>query len=82
MTGRGRGKQADHRLGIGAAEQKDEPLSLRGESLGEAEARGANGLAGQPRMAAIVPDRRRPLDRRDQRQQAAAGKVQILQWRR
>ena len=42
VTGRGRGEQADHRFGIGAAEQKDELLSLRGDFAREVKARGAS----------------------------------------
>ena len=77
VTGGGRRKQADHRFGIDAAEQKDQLLSLRGDFFGEGEARGAKLLAGQPDVAAIVADRRRRLERRDQRKQSAAGRIQI-----
>ena len=77
VTGRGRGKQTDHRFGIGAAEQKNELFLFRGDRLGEPKAGDANLLAGQPDIAAIVANRRRCLKRRDQRKKPAARRVQI-----
>ena len=72
MTRRGRSKQADHGFASVAAEEKDKPLSLGGDVFGEPKARFAQLLARQPDVAAIIASRRRPLERRDQRQKSAA----------
>ena len=72
VTRRGRSKQADHGFASVAAEEKDKPLSLGGDVFGEPKARFAQLLARQPDVAAIIASRRRPLERRDQRQKSAA----------
>ena len=78
VTGRGRREQAEQGLGAGAAEQKDEPLSRRGDFARELEARGAKLGAREPRVAAIVVNGALGLDGPDQRQQSAAGMVQFV----
>ena len=82
VTGRGRGKQTDQCFGIEAAEQKDELLLPGGDPAGKIKAGGADLRAGQPRLAAVVMDRRRRLERRDQRKKSPAGEVQVAHWRR
>ena len=77
VTGRGRGEQSDQGFGIEAAQEKDELLSPGGDLAGKIKAGGANLRAGEPRLAAVVMDRRRRLERRDQRKQSAARKVQV-----
>ena len=77
VTGRGRGEQSDHSFRIEAAEQKDELLLPGGDPAGKIKAGGADLRAGQPRLAAVVINRRRRLERRDQRKQSPAGGVRV-----
>jgi hypothetical protein len=72
VTCRGRGKQADQRFASVAAAEKDKPLSLGGDVFGEPKAGGAELVARQPDVAAIVASGRRRFKRRDQRQNSAA----------
>ena len=75
MACRRRRKKTDDRFGIDAAEQKDEALLFRGDGLGEIEARSPKLFARQPAVAAVVIDRGRRLEARDERKKSAAGMV-------
>ena len=77
VTGRGRGEQSDQGFGIEAAQEKDELLLPGGDLAGKIKAGGAYVRAGEPRLAAVVMDRRRRLERRDQRKKSSAREVQV-----
>jgi hypothetical protein len=72
VTRRSRGEQSDHRFASVVAEEKDEPLSPRGNLLGEPKTGGSNFITRQPDVAPIVARRRLALERRNQRQKSAA----------
>ena len=75
---RRRGEKTDDRFGIDAAEQKNQALMFGGDCPGEIKTRCPQLFARQPALAAVVIDRRRRLEGRDERKKSAAGKVQIL----
>ena len=75
VAARRRGKKADDRFGIDAAEQKHQALAFGRDGPGEIEARVAKLLARQPALTAIVIDRRRRLEAWDERKKPAAGLV-------
>ncbi len=77
VTGRGGGEETDHSFGIEAAEQEDELFLFRGDLAGQMKAGGADLRAAQPGLAAVVINRRRRLERRDQRKQSPARDVQV-----
>ena len=77
MSRRGCGKKTDQRFATVAAEEENQPLSVRGNVLREPKARASNLVAGQPDVTAIVARGGLTLERRDQRQESAAGMIQI-----
>ena len=77
VTGRGRGEQSDQGFGIEAAQEKDELFCPEGILPARSRLAARMSARVEPRLAAVVMDRRRRLERRDQRKKSPAGEVQV-----
>ena len=75
VASRRRCKKTDDRFGIDAAEQKNHALVFRRDAPGDIKARSPKLFARQPAVAAVVIDRGRRFEGRDQRKKSAAGEV-------